>query len=304
MSPNLTRINPRYNQHRTDTGRTSSGSDDSDVEKSGRKAPQVQNWPRPLRDVIVAPPGHLLVGADWAAIEWCLCMYDAGIQLDSPYHLDLLDRFQRKELDPHTFLAAKAFSKDPQLPVYDKEAPWKGPPGLESQAVTVKERKQAKPFTFGHMFGGADDALADNARVPRPIGHIVCAAHDEVYQLPPWQAHTYALAKKQHKVTTLGGWVRWFWAHEPKDTEVLATRIQGSAADLMKWAMINIWRTKPEWFIPFTTTHDFFGASVPIERLDEGKEFLRRHMEAPVPWLGGRSWRAEVKSGPNWRSVT
>lgn len=280
-----------YSQHRTDSGRLSSGVDNSDPDKGIRgKVQQLQNVPKKLRDAIVAPPGYVMIGADYAGIEWALAMWDAA-QLNRPagHHARLLDEFRAGRLDPHRYLASFAFQK---------------PEG----EITRDQRQLCKPYTHGYNYDGSPLTLARSVRQPGRVGEMVCAAHDKAFITRPWKTWTIQQAKAHHYVDTVLGWRRWFWALEPKGPEVLATRIQGTAADLLKWVAIRVLEEIEQQDLPITmltTTHDSMLFMTPAEKAKEMTERVKeKWMEMPIPWLEGRSWRADVKIGPNWRAVS
>jgi len=294
------RVRTLYHLHRTDTGRLSSGFNVDDSDKTVRvskSAMQLQNMPRFVRKAFVAEPGMVFVGGDWAAIEWVLSMLDAGLQLNDPpgFHLRMVEKFFRKELDPHRYLASYVFGKP------EKE-------------ITTEERKFAKQFTFGYLFEGTPHGLSKQTGIPVKDVVRACEAHDEAFKLAAWRRHTAETGGRNHVIITMGGWNRWFWdpfvfdkrlgkVTSPKPTELCNTRIQGTAADLMKWTLRRMFEEKPDWVEIITTTHDSFLLQVPEERGEEGAAWLKEMMEAPVPWLGNRRFRAEVKVGRTWADV-
>ena len=112
------------------------------------------------------------------------------------------------------------------------------------------------------------------------------------------------MVSKRRYHQTPAGWRRYFWA--PKDTEILAEEGQATAADLCKFVLRFIFEKLAEhegWEI-LTTTHDSYLLHVPLADVERAKDWLRERMEVPVPWLDNRTWRCDVKSGPNWRAVS
>lgn len=282
------RMQTVYGLHRSDTGRLSSGLDPSDEEKviTRRKIAHVQNIPRKLRDMFVPDPGHVFIGGDWAGIEAAITWWFAS-KVDQPkgFHVAILDRFQRGEFDPHKFLASHAFD-------------------VQESAVTKEQRRVAKAYTHGRDFMGSPIGLARAAGHPDKVGVRVCRAHDEAFKLKPWWDHELALVKRRRFVQTPLGWRRYFNDWKPKPQEVIATIVQATAADLCKWCLVRLFETAPLWFELLSSTHDSFLGQVPIEHEEVGKVYLKSAMEAPVPWLDGRTWRADVRSGDSWRAVS
>mgnify|MGYP003577638465 CR=1 FL=1 len=114
---------------------------------------------------------------------------------------------------------------------------------------------------------------------------------------------------KQKYVETPLGWRRYFWGSKPSPTEILGTKVQGTAADLCKYVANDVVKNlppqarmvSPEWL---TTTHDSLLIQVLKEAAGQYSTWLRAKMEQPIPWLDRRQWRADVKVGPDWRSVS
>jgi DNA polymerase I-like protein with 3'-5' exonuclease and polymerase domains len=283
------RLKTKYHLYRTDTGRLASGMDSADADKKGKKIAQVHNWPKELRDVVVAEPGKVFIGGDWRAVQWALAMWEAGKVVGDGYHWNLLDQQQRGELDPHTFLAERF------------------QPGGGKAA-----RQTAKGYTFGRIFHGNPDVLARECGHPVDTGRMVCKVHDETYRLQPWWDAELEFVLQNKYVETAGGFRRYFWnpvqhnkqgeVVQPKLQEILATKIQGNEADLMKY-ILGIARF-PAWIELITTLHDAMLVQCPVERAEEGQGWLQELMQRPVPFLGGRPWLAEVKVGRNWLEVS
>jgi len=283
------RLKTKYHLYRADTGRLASGTAAADADKRGKKIAQVHNWPKVLRDVVVAEPGKVLISADWRAVQWGLAMWEAGKVVGDGYHHDLLAQQQRGEIDPHTFLAER----------FD---PGGGP----------EARQIAKGYTFGRIFHGYPDTLARECGHPVTVGRKVCAVHDAAFRLQQWWDSELEFVLENKYVETAGGFRRYFWEPvqrnksgeiiRPKLQEILACKIQGNEADLMKW-ILGV-EPFPEWVELLTSLHDALLIQVDEGRSEEGQEWLRDRMQRPVPFLDNRSWRVEVKVGLNWKEVS
>lgn len=318
------RIITAYAQHRASTGRLSSGVDTSDPDKGKRaKVQQFQNVPKALRDIVEAPPGFSCVGADWSNIEWVLTMLDASKvpgewvarewqpqegrddwyienfervveAYNTGYFNKLIDRFLAGDFDAHRYLASFAYSK-------------------AESAVTKTERSTCKPYTHGYDFDGQPTTLAYEAGHPAKVGIRVCAAHDEAFMSRPWKDFLYQSIVQNKRVQTYAGWRRYFWELQPKPTEGLGTKIQATAADLMKWCMAQMAIEEPQLFVGghekewqvITTTHDSLLLMSPTETVEECAKWLKtQYMERAVPWADNRSWKADVAIGQTWRDVS
>ena len=308
----MTTFRTVYTLHRTDTGRLASGPDKSDEDK-GVKGGGVHNIPKPLRDMIQPPKGWMFVGADWAAIQFALLMLRAA-QLDTPqgYHLDLLAKQQRKELDPHTFLA-EAYIKAALAAKLAGQFK-----GQIYGSVTPELRQLMKGYTYGRAFKGNPDTLSREQGHRPELGRIICEAHDTAFLLGPWQEHEVELVLQRKFTETVGGFRRWFWDSpsrnqkgelvKPKAQEILATVIQGDEADLLKWVMGQMVEDigpelEKDWLSVLTTTHDSLLIQVKESRVDEGLSWLKGHMQASCP-LFGRGFRCSAKVGKNWKEVS
>jgi DNA polymerase I-like protein with 3'-5' exonuclease and polymerase domains len=254
-------IRSAYAQHRAETGRLSSGVNNSDPEKVGKeKVQQSQNIPKRLRDAFVTLPGFALVGGDWNAIQWGLAMWCAAKLETDRYHLDLLDAQQRGEMDPHSFLA----SVYAEVPV---EEIGKGDP----------RRRTCKGYTFGYLFGGTPRGLARKVGHPERVGLRVCAAHDRAFRAQHWREWTVTEATRKHHIQTPLGWRRYFWGWKPKGEEILASIIQALEADLLKWTKKSVAEALPKYWTLYTSTHDFLGLQVPETDVQHAVAFLRGH---------------------------
>jgi DNA polymerase I-like protein with 3'-5' exonuclease and polymerase domains len=286
------RMPTQYSQHRAKSGRWASGTDSTDDEKK-HKVQQLQNVPERLRDMVEADPGHVMVGGDWSAIEWAVAMYQASLvpeivyevnNLPSDFHLQLLARQQSGSFDPHTYLASVAFECD-------------------ETDVSKRQRKSCKPYTHGRTYLGGARTLARGAGHTIAHAQMVCDKHEVAFRLKYWQQRLINASKKRGYVETTLGWRRYFWEYEPKPNEILATECSGIAADIMKWAYIEVARTLPEGWEILTATHDSFLLQVPEEDGEKAKVWLKEKMEMPIEWLGGRTWLADVAVGQTWRDV-
>lgn len=332
MTAKLITVPSIYSLHRADTGRIASGS--AGIEKEGssvkRKLQQMQNFPKKIRDVFVAAPGHSLIGLDYAGIEWAITMHECA-HLNQPpsFHEDLLSRFRAGNFDPHIHLAAAAYNVAPK-------------------DVDSDQRQSVKQFTHGRTYAGAADTLGRKTIISPPrslsyaldqgiikggrchacrpsvmprdiplhiknkhngfrssIFQMICDVHEEAFRVAYWQKFIKEQTRRTHYVETPLGWKRYFWAYEPKLPEVLAQRIQATAGDLLKWILVGMFKQWPNaaWEM-WTTTHDSIVLHIPTPDIDAATAWATTCMEQPIPWLGGRSFRTDSKSGHTWKEVS
>jgi DNA polymerase-1 len=210
------RIHTSYNQTGTVTGRLSSSE------------PNLQNIPvrteegRKIRRAFVADPGHLLISADYSQIE---------LRILAHYSEDeaLIDAFHRGE-DIHLRTAAEIFEVEPH-------------------EVTAEMRRQAKTINFGIIYGMSAFRLAKDLGIPQKKGRQIIERYFDRYGgVRSYMEETPKLGREQGFVTTLLNRKRFLPDLKSRNRNVkqfaertaINTPIQGSAADIIKMAMIRI----------------------------------------------------------------
>ncbi len=210
------RIHTRYDQAVAATGRLSSN------------APNLQNIPirteagLAIRRAFVAAEGCILVAADYSQIELRLLAHLAGDEA-------LLETFRRGE-DVHRATAARIFSVAPE-------------------AVTGNQRRSAKTINFGVLYGMGPFALAAQLGVSRGEAKTFITAYFD--RFPRIRACLDAILEKARATggtETIFGRVRPIPGLHDRNHNVRANAermamnapFQGSAADLIKKAMINL----------------------------------------------------------------
>lgn len=143
QNPTTNRWHSRFNPMGTVTGRFSSGKDEADKTDQGFN---VQNQPQEARPMFVAPPGKVLVGADFKAQEIRCVAYLSGEEV-------LINAFL-EERDPYAMMASN-FYKRPYEEVN------KNPDGSDT-----KERKQMKVVWLATLYGMSKYSLAEMLGVP------------------------------------------------------------------------------------------------------------------------------------------
>ena len=209
-------IHTNFNQMVTATGRLSSNN------------PNLQNIPiktelgRRVRRAFVPPrEGDVLISLDYSQIELRLLAHLS----EDP---DLVDAFKRN-LDVHSITAAKLFGK----PV---------------EQVTSAERKVGKTVNFGIIYGISAHGLAEGLGVSRPQAKSYIDGFFATFpSVQEFFARNQREAQALRKVTTLFGRVRPLLDLQSKDFQARSfeervarnTPLQGSAADLVKKAMLD-----------------------------------------------------------------
>jgi DNA polymerase I len=138
QNPTTKRWHSRFNPMGTVTGRFSSGKDEEDKSNQGFN---VQNQPQEARPMFVAPPGKVLVGADFKAQEIRCVAYLSGEEV-------LINAFLA-ERDPYAMMASN-FYKRPYEEVFKN-----------ADGSDTKERKQMKVVWLATLYGMSDYSLAE-----------------------------------------------------------------------------------------------------------------------------------------------
>ena len=259
ISPEDGRVHTTFNQALTATGRLSSSN------------PNLQNIPirteegREIRKAFVSgQPGWVMMSADYSQIELRLMAHFCGDE-------HLLDAFRRGE-DVHAATAAKIF----RVPVAE---------------VTADQRRIAKTANFGIMYGISSFGLAERLRCPRAEAKQII--DDYFASFPSIRGFidaTVAQARERGYVETLFGRRRYIADINSANATVraLAERnavnapIQGSAADIIKLAMIAVDRRLREGGFRARMVlqiHDELLLEVPQEEIAPVRDLLVSEME-------------------------
>lgn len=219
VNPVTGKIHTSYNQAVTATGRLSSSN------------PNLQNIPirdaigRPIREAFIPTnPSSLLLSADYSQVELRLMAHLSGDE-------SLSEAFRNGE-DIHAATAAKIFGK-----------------AIED--VTPEERRQAKTANFGIIYGISPFGLAQRLDIPRSEAKALIDGYFASYpKVKQYMENTVSYARQMGYVTTVFGRRRYLEGIDSRNanTRALAERnainapIQGSAADIMKIAMVGVAR--------------------------------------------------------------
>jgi DNA polymerase-1 len=275
VNPDTGRIHTRFDQAVAATGRLSSSD------------PNLQNIPirtemgRAIRGAFVAPPGHVILSADYSQIELRVLAHLA----QDP---ELVEAFTSGE-DVHVHTAALIFDKP-----RDQVAP--------------DERRAAKTINFGVIYGMGESALSKQLGIPREQAARFIAAYFARYAgVASVMERVVDAARKGEAVRTLLGRRRFLPnLHSANralrfEAERIArnTPIQGTAADILKVAMVDLGR---EGATPgarmVLTVHDELVFEVPEAGAPEAAARIRERMagamKLSVPLLvdvgWGKSW--------------
>jgi len=274
------RVHTTFGQTGTATGRLSSTN------------PNLQNIPirtelgREIRAAFIAEPGHVLLAADYSQIELRLLAHFSKDEL-------LVEAFRRGD-DIHTLTASQVFGVPPLM-------------------VTSDHRRQAKVVNFGIVYGLSAFGLSQQLGIePAEARKFIDAYFEKYAGVRAFIDATLAQARRDGKVKTLFGRIRPIPDINSKNVNLrgfaertaVNTPLQGTAADLIKLAMIRIDEELLTRGLKSRMTlqvHDELVFEVPEGEVDAMKTMVREHMEGAhqlaVPL------RVELGVGPNWRDL-
>ena len=274
------RLHTTFGQTGTATGRLSSAN------------PNLQNIPirtelgREIRAAFTAEPGHVLMAADYSQIE---------LRLLAHYSKDpLLVEAYRRGDDIHTLTASQVFGVPPLM-------------------VTAEHRRQAKVVNFGIVYGLSPFGLSQNLGIEKSEARRFIDAYFEKYAgVRKFIDMTLDEARREGKVRTLFGRIRPIPDINSKNANMrgfaertaVNTPLQGTAADLIKMAMIRIDRALQEQKLKSRMTlqvHDELVFEVPESEIETMRTLIRAEMENVHPLAV--PLKVDLGVGPNWRDL-
>jgi DNA polymerase-1 len=274
------RLHTTFGQTGTATGRLSSAN------------PNLQNIPirtelgREIRAAFVAEAGHLLLAADYSQIELRLLAHFSGDPL-------LTEAFRRGD-DIHSLTAQEVFGVPPMM-------------------LTAEHRRRAKAVNFGIVYGLSPFGLSQQLGIEKSEAKQFIDAYFEKYKgVRHYLDSTLEEARREQRVKTLFGRIRPIPDINSKNANMrgfaertaVNTPLQGTAADLIKLAMISIdqeLRRRGLKSRMLLQVHDELVFEVPHAEADTMRQLVRDRMEnvrpLSVPLL------VEIGVGPNWRDL-
>lgn len=280
LNPTTGRLHTTFSQTGTATGRLSSAN------------PNLQNIPirtelgREIRAAFTAEPGHILLAADYSQIELRLLAHFSKDPL-------LVEAYRRGD-DIHTLTASQVFGVPPLI-------------------VTPDQRRQAKVVNFGIVYGLSAFGLSQQLGIePGEAKQFISAYFEKYKGVRAFIDRTLEEARREQKVRTLFGRVRPIPDINSKNSNLrgfaertaVNTPLQGTAADLIKIAMIRIDAALQEQRLKSKMTlqvHDELVFEVPEAEIEIVQTLVRDQMEKvhplTVPLL------VEIGVGRNWRDL-
>ena len=277
VDPRTGRVHTSYHQAVAATGRLSSTD------------PNLQNIPvrtpegRRIRQAFIAPPGHVLMAADYSQIELRIMAHLSGDE-------SLLRAFA-EDRDIHQATAAEVF-------------------GLEPSAVTADQRRAAKAINFGLIYGMSAFGLARQLGIERGAAQKYVDLYFERYPgVKRYMDDTRSMAREQGFVETVFGRRLYLpdirsrnqQLRQYAERSAINAPMQGTAADIIKRAMIEVHRWLAGGKVHarlVMQVHDELVLEVAEEAVDAVEHGLRERMAAAadleVPL------RVDVGRGVHW----
>jgi DNA polymerase-1 len=280
VNPNTGRIHTSFNQARTATGRLSSSD------------PNMQNIPvrgelgGQVRQAFIAPPGSSLLCGDYSQID-----------LRSLAHLsrdeNLVRAFKNDE-DIHSATAALLF-------------------GVEKDKITPDMRRFAKTVNFGVIYGMSEYGLEQATELSREeAGKFIKAYFEKYPGVRKYLDDTMEKARRDGYVQTLLGRRRYIpdinsanrQVREAAERMAINMPVQGTSADIIKVAMINVAREMEKRELKskmLLQVHDELVFEVPDAEMDIMRPLVTEIMTTAVQLIV--PVKVDTKVGRNWGEV-
>lgn len=280
INPETGRVHTSFSQAVTATGRLSSSK------------PNLQNIPirtemgQRIREAFVAEEGGLFLAADYSQIELRILAHLSGDSL-------LIEAFRQDE-DIHTRTAAEIF-------------------GLSPPEITPEMRRRAKAVNFGIVYGMSPFGLASDIGISQ---HEAKEYIDNYFSrhsgVKEYIEQTLARAREEGYVTTLLGRRRYLPELASSDNSMrqfgeriaINTPMQGSAADIIKLAMIKIHRRLNAEGLKgrmILQVHDELLFEVPAKELNVTRRLVVEEMEGVIQL--SVPLKVDTGVGKNWREA-
>jgi DNA polymerase-1 len=282
VNPYTGRIHTSFNQTGVVTGRLSSSD------------PNLQNIPirsetgRKVRDAFIAAPGCRLIGADYSQVELRILAHVSGDEA-------LCEAFHQEQ-DVHAATAAAIF-------------------GIPLEQVSRAQRSLAKSINFGLMYGMGAFRLARDSGMTVPEAEAFIKAYferfpkvrqylDETRRMAIERGYVETLLKRRRNFEVFqnaSGPRRTDLERRAAEREAVNMPIQGTAADIIKIAMIRLYRALHERGLHskmILQVHDELVLEAPEEEVEEAAGLVKEVMEGAYPMAV--PLRADVKTGLNW----
>lgn len=277
INPKTGRVHTSFNQTATATGRLSSS------DPNMQNIPIKGEWGKRIRETFIADKGNILLSADYSQVELRILAHLSKDEV-------LIESFS-KGIDVHAKTASEIF-------------------GTPVDKVTDEMRRTAKTVNFGVIYGMSPFGLSEALSIPHEeakkyiekyferhpgVKQYIEATLSEVRQ----KGYTVTLAGRRRPIPE----IRSQNSNTRAQAERLAVNspIQGSAADIIKIAMINIREKLKEENLTarmILQVHDELLFEAPESELNSVRDMIKREMEGAAKLLV--PLRVDIGAGRNW----
>jgi DNA polymerase-1 len=251
--------------------------------------PNLQNIPirtkegRRIRGAFIPRPGWHLVAADYSQVELRILAHCSADEI-------LIQAFRNDE-DIHARTACEVFQ-------------------VAADQLSGELRRQAKAINFGIIYGMSAFGLSKQLEISQKMAQTFIDHYFERYRgVKRFMDQTIAEARKTQRTSTLLGRIRLLpdiassnhIIRQAAERTAINTPIQGSAADLIKIAMIRVDRVLQEKNFQsamLLTVHDELVFEVPPDELQEATRLIEEIMEGV--WQLKVPLKVNVAQGRNW----
>jgi DNA polymerase-1 len=280
INPRTGRLHTSFNQTVAVTGRLSSNN------------PNLQNIPirtdrgREIRKAFVPRgEGWSLISADYSQIELRIVASISGDE-------NMIKAFVENK-DIHTATAAKVYN-------------------VEEKDVTFDMRRAAKAVNFGIIYGQSAFGLAENLSISRTEAKTIIDNYFIQYpSIKKYMDTSINFAREHGYVQTLKGRKRYLrditsanqTVRGYAERNAINMPIQGTAADMIKLAMINVHRNLEKAQLRtkmILQVHDELIFDVPNDEMEQAKQIIKESMESAMELPHGVPVQAETGSGASW----
>lgn len=271
------KIHTIYKQTLTRTGRLSS------VEPNLQNIPAREEEGKLIKKAFISEEGASFLSADYSQIELRILASISGDET-------MIDSFVHGE-DIHRRVAADIHS-------------------IPLEEVTKAQRSTAKAVIFGIVYGISGFGLGENLNIPSKDAKAFIEKYYEMYpKVKEYMDNIKAEAYEKGYVKTIYNRIRYidelksamYMVRQGGERIALNTPIQGTGADIMKLAMVNLWNELKKKNLKsklILQVHDEVILNVYDDEMEEVREIVRRNMEEvaelKVPL------KVEIETGKNW----
>lgn len=277
INPKTGRVHTSYNQTVAATGRLSSSN------------PNLQNIPvrdeqgREIRKAFIAEQGCMFLSADYSQVELRIMAHLSGDE-------NMVQAF-KDDLDIHASTASHIY----KVPLDE---------------VTSDMRRKAKTANFGIIYGISAFGLSERLNIPRSEAKALIDGYFDTFpKVKEYMDESIEKARKQGYVETLFGRKRYLKDINSRNANVrgyaernaINAPIQGTAADIIKIAMVNIDERMQKEHLKskmLLQVHDELDFNVPNDELETMKNLVKTEMENAYHMIV--PLKADVGVGENW----